>query len=90
MEFAIARRNMVESQLRTNRVTTPRILEAMGDIPRERFVPAVKCAVAYVDEDIPIGSGRYIMEPMVLGRLLEAAAVQVGDIALVVGCGTGY
>ena len=60
----------------------------MGEIPRERFVPEAKRAVAYVDEDIPIGSGRYIMEPMVLGRLLEAAAVQPGDVALVVGCGT--
>ena len=90
MNFAIARRNMVESQLRTNRVTTPQILSAMGEIPRERFVPAAKRAVAYVDEDLPIGSGRYIMEPMVLGRLLEAASVQPGDVALVVGCGTGY
>jgi protein-L-isoaspartate(D-aspartate) O-methyltransferase len=90
MDFANARRNMVESQLRTNRVTMPQILSAMGEIPRERFVPAAKRAVAYVDEDLPIGSGRYIMEPMVLGRLLEAAAVQPGDVALVVGCGTGY
>jgi protein-L-isoaspartate(D-aspartate) O-methyltransferase len=90
MDFAIARRNMVESQLRTNRVTTPNLLAAMGTLPRERFVPAAKRTVAYVDEDIPIGCGRFIMEPMVLGRLLEAAAVRPSDVALVVGCGTGY
>ena len=90
MDFAIARRNMVESQLRTNRVTSPQLLSAMGELPRERFVPAAKRTLAYVDEDIPIGNGRFIMEPMVLGRLLEAAKVQPTDVALVVGCGMGY
>lgn len=90
MDFAIARRNMVECQLRTNRVTTPQILAAMGELPRERFVPEEWQAVAYVDEDIPISNGRNIMEPMVLGRMLEAVAVQISDVVLVVGCGTGY
>ena len=90
MDFAIARRNMVECQLLTNRVTSPQILAAMGEVPRENFVPEQWQAVAYVDEDIPISEGRNIMEPMVLGRMLEAVAIQNSDVALVVGCGTGY
>ena len=90
MDFAIARRNMVECQLLTNRVTSPQILAAMGEVPRENFVPKQWQAVAYVDEDIPISEGRKIMEPMVLGRMLEAVVIQNSDVALVVGCGTGY
>lgn len=90
MDFAAARRNMVESQLRTNRVTEPLLLAAMSEIPRERFVPEGRTALAYVDEDLPIGSGRYLMEPMVLGRLLQEARPDKDDAALCIGCGTGY
>lgn len=86
----IARQNMVASQLRTNRVTDGRLLEAFATIPRERFVPAGRRAVAYVDEDIEIGRGRFLMEPRVLGRLLQSLAPEPGSVALVVGCGTGY
>lgn len=90
MDYAAARRNMVECQLRTNRVTDAAIIAAMGSIPRERFVPEDKAAVAYVDEDLPIGQGRYLMEPMVLGRQLQALAPNADEVALCVGCGTGY
>ena len=90
MDFTLARRNMVESQLRTNRVTSPQLLLAMGELPRERFVPASMETLAYVDDDIPIGNGRFIMNPMVLGRLLEAAVIKPSDVVLVIGCGMGY
>lgn len=86
----IARQNMVASQLRTNRVTDERLLEAFATVPRERFVPAGRRAVAYVDEDIEIARGRFLMEPRVLGRMLQSLAPTPGSIALVVGCGTGY
>ena len=86
----IARQNMVASQLRTNRVTDERLLEAFATVPRERFVPAGRRAVAYVDEDIEIARGRYLMEPRVLGRLLQSLAPEPSSVALVVGCGTGY
>jgi len=90
MDYAAARRNMVESQLRPNKVTDAVVLDAMATLSRERFVPDGMRSVAYVDEDIPVGSGRYLMEPMVLARLLQLAAVRSGDAALVVGAATGY
>jgi len=90
MDFAVARHNMVESQIRPNRVTDPYIIEAIAKLPRESFVPKSLVGVAYVDEAIPIGAGRYMMEPMVLARLLQAAEVHEDDIALLVGCGSGY
>src|SRR6185295_6883230 len=90
MDYAAARRNMVESQLRPNKVTDPALLDALAAVPRESFVPASLRGVAYVDEDIPLGRGRFLMEPMILGRLLELAAVRPSDVALVVGAGVGY
>ena len=88
--FADARKNMVDSQIRPNRVTDPRILAAMRRLPRERFLPPALRALAYADEDVPLGNGRYLMEPMVLARLLQAAQPRENERTLVVGAGTGY
>jgi protein-L-isoaspartate(D-aspartate) O-methyltransferase len=89
-EFAAARLNMVESQIRTNKVTDPRIVEAFEAVPRELFVDEAKRGFAYVDEDLEVAPGRYLMEPMVLARLLQAAAPQPTDMVLDIGCATGY
>jgi protein-L-isoaspartate(D-aspartate) O-methyltransferase len=88
--FEQMRQAMVESQLRTNGVNTPEIVAALASVPRERFVPSARAALAYVDEDVPVGGGRYLMEPMVFGRLLEALQVAPGERVLVVGGTTGY
>ncbi len=90
IDFGTARRNMVDNQLRPNKVTDERVLTAMGAVPRERFVDEVLRGVAYVDEDIPIGRGRVLMEPMVLARMLQAAEIGPNDVVLDIGCGTGY
>lgn len=90
MDFAAARHNMVESQIRPNRVTDERLIAAMATVPREAFVPKELRGVAYVDEAIPIGTGRYLMEPMIIARLMQTAAPTAGDLALTIGCGTGY
>ena len=89
-DFALARRNMVEGQLRPNKVTNVALLAAVGDLPRERFLPEALRSVAYADDDVPLGGGRYLMEPMVLARLIQTLQAQPGDRALVVGAGRGY
>lgn len=86
----IARTHMIESQLRPNKVTDQRLLGAYASIRREFFLPEHLRQVAYIDEDLPLGGGRYLMEPMVAARLLQAAAVERTDMMLVVGAGTGY
>jgi protein-L-isoaspartate(D-aspartate) O-methyltransferase len=88
--FELARSHMIESQLRTNKVTDDRVLGAFAGIRRELFVPEHLRPVAYIDEDLPLGGGRYLMEPMVAARLLQAAAFVRTDTVLVVGAGTGY
>ncbi len=90
MDFETARRNMIESQIRPNKVTDSRVLAAMAEIPREKFLPLSEVARAYVDEDVPVGHGRYLMEPMVIARLLQALNVRNTDAGLLVGAGTGY
>ncbi len=88
--FAAARAHMVASQLRPNRVTDPRVLAAMGHLPRERFLPPALAALAYSDEDVSLGDGRVLMEPMVLARLVQLARPLPGERVLVVGAGVGY
>jgi len=89
-DFALARRNMVDSQLRPNRVTNAALLAALGELPRERFLPDGLRSVAYADDDVPLGNGRFMMEPMVLARLLQSLQPQAGDKAMVVAAGRGY
>ncbi len=90
IDFAAARTHMVESQLRPNRVHDPRVLAAMKSLPRERFLPEALAAFAYIDEDVPLGHGRVLTEPLVLARLVQLAEPRPGERALVVGAGTGY
>ena len=90
MNYQTARTNMVESQVRTNKVTDRAVIAALLAVPRERFVPPALRGIAYVDEDLPLGQGRHLMEPMVLARLLQSAAVQPTERVLDVACATGY
>ncbi len=66
------------------------MLGAFAGIRRELFAPEHLRVVAYIDEELPLGKGRYLMEPMVAARLLQAAAVERTDTALIEGAGTGY
>ena len=89
-DYSAARNNMVDGQIRPNRVTDPRVLDAMRRLPREQFVPAHLSSLAYIDEDLPLGGGRYLVEPLVTARLVQMARVRTGERALVVAAGTGY
>lgn len=88
--FEQMRRAMVVSQLRTTGVSDPRVVAAMGAVPRERFVPADRAGVAYADVLVPLGAGRMLNPPVALGRLLTEAQPRPSDRALVVGAATGY
>ncbi|MEZ5826418.1 MAG: protein-L-isoaspartate O-methyltransferase [Geminicoccaceae bacterium] len=90
MDFALARHNMIENQLRTNRIDEPRLVAALSAVPREIFLPKKLRGVAYVDEDIDLGGGRRLIEPLALAKLLKASAPAADEVALVVGCDTGY
>jgi protein-L-isoaspartate(D-aspartate) O-methyltransferase len=89
-DFAALRQTMVDTQLRTNKVTDENVLAAMNDIPREMFVPADRASLAYIDEDIRIGKSRCMVEPMVLARMIQATEVGPEDVVLDVACGSGY
>jgi protein-L-isoaspartate(D-aspartate) O-methyltransferase len=84
------RRAMVASQLRTTGVNDPRVLAAMGDVARERFVPAERRGVAYAETLVPLSPGRWLNSPMALGKLLVEAMPVPGERALVVGAASGY
>ncbi len=90
VDYATARLNMVESQIRPNKVTDLRLIEAFETVPRELFVPEPLRGIAYIDEDVALGGGRFVMEPRVLARLLQAAQPGPEDVALDLGCGSGY
>jgi protein-L-isoaspartate(D-aspartate) O-methyltransferase len=96
MDFRTARRAMVDGQVRTSDVTHLGIIGAMLDIPREAFVPQAEAAFAYLDRDVRIANAtatepaRYLMKPMVLARLIQAANPAPADRVLVIGAGTGY
>ncbi|MGE3872034.1 MAG: protein-L-isoaspartate O-methyltransferase [Parvibaculaceae bacterium] len=89
-DFALARSKMIVSQIRPNGITDGRIIQAMASLPREIFVPEARRSLAYMDEDIVIGAGRSMMEPMVLAKLVQLAEIEPVDHVLHVGCGTGY
>ena len=89
-DFALARRNMIDGQLRPNRVTNAQLLAAIGGLPREQFLPEGLRSVAYSDDDVPLGNGRFLMEPMVLARLIQSLQSRPDDRAMVVASGRGY
>lgn len=89
-EFAVARRAMVDSQLRPEGVADPAVVNAIANLPREKFVPAAAQALAYGDRPVPLGNGRALAPPAVTGRLLSELEPRRGERALVVGAASGY
>jgi protein-L-isoaspartate(D-aspartate) O-methyltransferase len=90
IDFEAARAKMVDGQIRTTDVTSHSVLSAFLSVPREAFVPDNIKALAYIDEDLQIGAGRYIMDPSPLAKLLQLAEITSADVVLEVAAGTGY
>jgi len=90
MDFARARDIMVESQVRPSDVTDSRIVHAMRMLPRERFAPAHKKALAYADMELEVAPGRGLLRPRDLAKLIQALAPQAGERALEIAGATGY
>jgi protein-L-isoaspartate(D-aspartate) O-methyltransferase len=89
-DFSLARRAMVDSQLRPEAVTDRGVLAAMATVEREKFVPEAARALAYFDRPVPLTRDRAMMPPAALGRLLSELAPRASERALVIGSGTGY
>lgn len=91
MDWALARRRMVDGQLRPNRVSDARLLAALAEVPRERFVPADLMPRALADADLPLPvAGRVLMQPMSVARLVQSLGARSGTRALVLASGPGY
>lgn len=88
--FEESRRRMVETQLKGRDITDPRVLAAMGKVPRHRFVPAYLAPLAYSDQPLPIGQGQTISQPYIVALMSQWAEVAPGDKVLEVGTGSGY
>lgn len=89
-DHAQARNNMVECQIRPNGVYNERILDVFRTIPREHFLPENMHAKAYVDEDISLEGTSFMMEPMILARMVQSLEPQEDDVALILNDCTGY
>ncbi|MGC1693799.1 MAG: protein-L-isoaspartate O-methyltransferase [Pseudolabrys sp.] len=89
-DFAAARRHMVDGQIRTADVTDLRIIAAMLEVPRERFMPPASVSLAYLDLDAPVSATRRLLKPMVLAKLIQAVQIGATDRVLDAGCATGY
>jgi protein-L-isoaspartate(D-aspartate) O-methyltransferase len=92
--FSTARQKMVDSQVRPSDVTDVGIIDAMRTVPREAFVPQNQRALAYLDLDLDVGEGgpakRFLIKPVVIAKMLQAADIKDTDAVLVVGCASGY
>lgn len=89
-DYDAMRAAMVSSQLRTVAVTDPRVVAAMAEVPRERFVTPAQAALAYSDTSLSLGQGRRLNQPLATARLINEAGVRAGERVLLIGAATGY
>lgn len=89
-EYAAARRRMVNEQLAARDISDPRVLAAMGQVPRHLFVPPDLRDQAYADHPLPIGRGQTISQPYIVAFMSQAVGIKPGDKVLEIGTGSGY
>ena len=90
MNIELARRQMVQHQVRTVEVFDDAVLSVLGSVPREQFVPAGLEALAFAETELPLSNGQTMMSPSVEGRALQALAIEPTDRALEIGTGSGF
>ena len=90
MKFATLRKAMVNSQIRPNKVIDDQVIEAFSTVPRELFVNRQMQELAYIDEDIHLSGGRFIIEAMVMARMIQALKLTPSSNVMCIGAGTGY
>ncbi|MEL7046336.1 MAG: protein-L-isoaspartate O-methyltransferase, partial [Pseudomonadota bacterium] len=89
-DFAARRTMMVDTQIRPSDVTKFPIIEAFLTVPREHFVPAGREEAAYVGDNLNLDTGRVMLEPRTLAKMLDALNLGPEDLVLLVGAGLGY
>ena len=90
IDYAQARENMVEQQVRPWEVLDPRVLSVIGTIPREDFVDEAHRELAYADLSLPLGHGQFMMKPVLEGRTLQALDIKPNERVLEIGTGSGF
>ena len=90
VDFAAARREMVERQIRGREIQSPRVLEAMARVPRHLFVPSEHILEAYADGPLPIGEGQTISQPFMVAAMADALSLEAHEQVLEIGAGSGY
>jgi protein-L-isoaspartate(D-aspartate) O-methyltransferase len=89
-DYAARRRIMVEDHIAARGVRSRLVLDAMGTVPREQFLPEHLREFAYDDTPLPIGEGQTISQPYIVAFMIEALALQGGENVLEIGAGSGY
>ena len=90
MDFEAARQQMIHQQVRAWDVLDPAVLDVLGLVPREQFVPSAFHDLAFADTSIPLPAGQSMLAPKIHGRILQALEVRPGEAVLEVGSGSGY
>lgn len=90
IDFAAARRAMIEGQVRPNDVTSRALVDAMASVPREAFAPKSKRGLVYGDVDVAVAEGRWLIRPRDFAKLAQAVDVGASDVVLDIACGRGY
>jgi protein-L-isoaspartate(D-aspartate) O-methyltransferase len=88
--FSLMRAAMVASQLRTNAITDPVLIEAFAEVPRHRFVSSTRAPNSYIDVPVPLSEGRALNAPLTTARLLMESRIRPGEKVLLIGAATGY
>jgi protein-L-isoaspartate(D-aspartate) O-methyltransferase len=89
-DFAQARTHMMDSQILTAGIIEPSVIAAFNTIPREMFTPEGSATIAYNDEDLMIGHDRFLMEPVVHAKMIQALNLKPESVVLDIGCASGY